>query len=77
MKKKFEALRFRVAPMLVWRTNTIGEIVNISADESILGEDDIIDVSQLRPIAFEPVRNSYHILGERVGNAFKDGAALK
>ena len=57
--------------------NIIGEIVNISADESILGEDGIIDVSKLRPIAFEPVKNGYHVLGERVGNAFKDGGALK
>ncbi len=40
-------------------------------------EDGIIDVSKLRPIAFEPVKNGYHVLGERVGNAFKDGGALK
>ena len=52
-------------------------IVNISADESVLGEDGIIDVSKLRPIAFEPVKNGYHVLGERVGNAFKDGGVLK
>lgn len=57
--------------------NIIGEIVNISADESILGDDGIIDVYKLRPIAFEPVRNGYHVLGERVGNAFNDGGALK
>lgn len=56
--------------------NIIGEIVNISADESIL-DDGIINVSKLRPIAFEPVKNGYHVLGERVGNAFKDGGALK
>lgn len=57
--------------------NVIGEIVNISADESILGEDGIIDFSKLHPIAFEPVKNGYHVIGERVGNAFKDGGALK
>ncbi len=57
--------------------NIIGEIINISADESILGEDGIIDIAKLRPISFEPIKNGYHVLGERVGNAFKDGAALK
>lgn len=57
--------------------NIIGEIINISADVSILDGDGVIDVSKLRPIAFEPVKNGYHVLGERVGNAFKDGAALK
>lgn len=57
--------------------NIIGEIVNISADESILDADGAIDVMKLKPIAFEPVTNAYHVLGERVGSAFKDGNQLK
>ncbi len=57
--------------------NIIGEIVNISADESILDGEGMIDVSKLRPIAFEPVRNGYYVLGEKVGNAFSDGNSLK
>lgn len=57
--------------------NIIGEIVNISADESVLDGEGMIDVSKLRPIAFEPVRNGYHVLGEKVGNAFSDGNSLK
>lgn len=57
--------------------NIIGEIVNISADESILGSDGSIDVMKLKPISFEPVTNSYHVLGEKVGNAFKDGNQIK
>lgn len=57
--------------------NIIGEIVNISADESILGADGAIDVMKLKPIAFEPVTNAYHVLGEQVGSAFKDGNQLK
>ena len=57
--------------------NVIGEIVNVSADESVLGEDGAIDFSKFRPISFEPVHNGYHVLGERVGNAFQDGAKLK
>ena len=57
--------------------NVIGEIVNVSADESVLGGDGNIDFSKFRPISFEPVHNGYHVLGQRVGNAFQDGAALK
>lgn len=57
--------------------NIIGEIVNINADESILDGEGMIDVSKLRPIAFEPVRNGYYVLGEKVGNAFSDGNSLK
>ena len=57
--------------------NIIGEIVNISADERILGADGKIDVAKLRPISYEPVGNGYYVLGEKVGQAFSDGLKLK
>lgn len=57
--------------------NIIGEIVNVNAEESILGEDGLIDASKMRAIAFDPVHNGYLVLGEKVGNAFSDGNALK
>ena len=55
----------------------VGEIVNVSADESVLGEDGRIDPDKLRPITFDPIHNVYRLLGEKVGNAFRDGAELK
>ena len=55
----------------------IGEIVNISVDEKILGENGKIDPAKLQPITYDPVNRHYYVLGEKVGNAFKDGAALK
>ena len=55
----------------------IGEIVNVSADVSVLGEDGKIDPSKLSAITFDPVHHSYITLGEKVGNAFADGKALK
>lgn len=57
--------------------NVIGEIVNVNASESILDEDGKIDVQKLRPISFDPVRNEYLALGQKIGNAFKDGSKLK
>ncbi len=57
--------------------NIIGQIVNLSADEAVLGADGKIDFAKFRPIAYEPVYNGYHVLGERVGSAFQDGAQLK
>ena len=54
----------------------IGEIVNINADESIL-TDGRIDPAKLKPICYDPVNNDYLGLGEKVGNAFKDGLKLK
>ncbi len=54
----------------------IGQIVNISADESIL-TDGAIDPALLKPITFDPVHNSYRTLGEEVVKAFSAGAVLK
>ena len=55
----------------------VGHIVNVSADESILNEKGKIDPAKLRPLIFDPVNMGYLVAGERVGNAFKDGTALK
>ena len=54
----------------------IGEIVNVSADESVV-TDGKIDPKKLKPIAFDPCNNAYLAMGDKVGDAFKDGAALK
>ena len=55
----------------------VGEIVNISADDSILDAQGNIDPAKLRPITFDPVNQTYLVLGEKVGNAFADGLELK
>ncbi len=55
----------------------VGEIVNVSADESVLDAEGKIDPGKLEPITFDPIHNTYRKLGEKVGNAFRDGAALK
>lgn len=57
--------------------NIIGQVVNVSVDESVLDGEGTLDFSKFRPIAFEPSHSAYHVLGEKVGNAFKDGAVLK
>ncbi|MGN0341646.1 MAG: flavin reductase family protein [Roseburia sp.] len=54
----------------------VGEIVNVNADESIL-TDGQIDPKKLKPITYDPVNHTYIGLGEKVGNAFKDGLQLK
>ena len=55
----------------------VGKIVNVSADESILNDAGRVDPAKLRPITFDPMNNTYVVLGETVGQAFKDGAKLK
>lgn len=55
----------------------VGKIINVSADESILGEDGKIDVRKLRPISYDPIRKDYLVICEKVGDAFKAGLTLK
>lgn len=55
----------------------VGEIVNVSACESVLGENGKIDPVKLKPITYDSMNHTYLILGEKVGNAFKDGLLLK
>ena len=57
--------------------NIIGQIVNVSIDESVLDSEGKLDMEKFQPISFEPANNGYHRLGERVGNAFRDGGKLK
>lgn len=54
----------------------VGEIVNVTADESVL-TDGKIDPKKLKPITYDPVNNTYVGLGEVVGKAFSDGMKLK
>ena len=57
--------------------NIIGEIVNVNADDSVLGEDGMIDATKLQAISYDPIHNTYVKMGEKVGNAFSDGANLE
>ena len=57
--------------------NIIGQIVTVSIDESVLDSDGKLDMDKFRPISYEPANNGYHVLGERVGNAFRDGNKFK
>ena len=55
----------------------IGEVVNVSVDESILDENGKVDVYKLDPITYDTVNHTYITLGEKVGNAFRDGIVFK
>lgn len=54
----------------------VGEIVNVCAEESILTNGNI-DLGKLRPITYDGMNHAYHVIGEKVGNAFQDGNTLK
>ena len=54
----------------------VGEVVNMSADESILGEDGLVDADKLQALSFDRVRKVYRTLGGVVGQAYADGKKL-
>jgi flavin reductase (DIM6/NTAB) family NADH-FMN oxidoreductase RutF len=58
-------------------TQFIGEIVNVLAEESILGKNDVPDIEKLRPIAYTPEVRRYYSLGRVLGKAFSMGKALR
>lgn len=54
----------------------VGRIINVCADETVL-TDGKIDPAKLKPITYDGMNHTYLVLGEKVGNAFSDGAQLK
>jgi len=54
----------------------IGEIVNLSIDDSVL-TDGKVDLRKYRPIIYDGLNHDYLAFGEKVGNAFSDGKKLK
>lgn len=55
----------------------VGEVVNMSADERILDERGKIDLGKLNALVFDSASALYRIVGDAVGKAFHDGAALR
>lgn len=51
----------------------IGEVVNWSADESILNADGKVDLSKLKPIIFDSSALIYRAVGGSVGQAWHSG----
>ena len=51
----------------------IGEVVNMSADQSILDAEGKVDLTKLKPIVFDAAAMCYRALGDSVGNAWGAG----
>ena len=54
----------------------VGEIVNVCADERILGEDGNVSLEKFSPITYDPIHHTYRVIGEVVGKAFSDGKKM-
>lgn len=54
----------------------VGQVVNMSADEAILGQDGLVDADKAQFLSFDRVRRVYRLLGGVVGQAYHDGEKL-
>ena len=51
----------------------VGDVVNMSADTSILDEEGNIDLGRLLPVVYDSSHNTYRVVGEEVGTAWGSG----
>jgi flavin reductase (DIM6/NTAB) family NADH-FMN oxidoreductase RutF len=58
-------------------TQFIGEILDVKADETALGDKGMPLVEKIRPIIFGPEVRSYHGVGKFLGQAFSIGREVK
>lgn len=57
-------------------TQFIGEIVDVKADESVLGANGLPDIGKVKPVLFSPEMRVYHKVGDQIGEAFSIGKSL-
>jgi len=58
-------------------TQFIGEIVDVKADESVLGEEGLPEMNKVLPILFAPEIRTYHGVGKTLGKAFSIGKEIQ
>lgn len=57
-------------------TQFIGEILDVKADEDVLGANGLPEPAKVNPIVFAPEVRTYHGLGKTIGDAFSIGKTL-
>jgi flavin reductase (DIM6/NTAB) family NADH-FMN oxidoreductase RutF len=57
-------------------TQFVGEILDVKADENVLGKDGSPDIEKIKPILYDPEVYTYHGVGKCVGKAFSIGKQL-
>lgn len=57
-------------------TQFVGEVLDVKADEAVLGEGGKVDMGLLRPLAFAPGDGRYYAIGEALGRGHEVGRRL-
>ena len=55
----------------------VGEVVNMSADESVLGENGRVDLEKLQPVVYDSSANIYRMVTDSVGQAWASGRIIQ
>ena len=58
-------------------TRFVGEILDVKAEESVLGEKGLPDIEKVRPILFDPEINTCHGVGKLLGRAYSIGKTVR
>jgi len=58
-------------------TQFIGEIMDVKADEDVLGEKELPEIEKVKPILFAPENLDYYAVGQYLGKAFSIGKQVK
>jgi flavin reductase (DIM6/NTAB) family NADH-FMN oxidoreductase RutF len=58
-------------------THFVGEIIDVKAEESALGEAGLPDIEKVKPILYCPEVRTYHAVGKYLGQAFSIGREVK
>jgi len=57
-------------------TQFIGEIIDVKADESVLGDNGMPDILKIKPLVFDPGNTGYYGIGTSIGKAFSIGKTI-
>jgi flavin reductase (DIM6/NTAB) family NADH-FMN oxidoreductase RutF len=58
-------------------TQFVGEIIDVKADEAVLGEGGLPDIEEVRPLVFAPEGRRYYSVGPFVAEAFSIGKQVR
>jgi flavin reductase (DIM6/NTAB) family NADH-FMN oxidoreductase RutF len=76
-KDKFAATGLTPVKSDLVHTQFVGEIVDMKADEAVIGEDGLTDIEKVKPIAFALETKAYHEIGGFIGRAWSIGKEIK
>lgn len=57
-------------------TMLVGEIIDVKARRSVIGEDGQLDIAKVNPMLYDTIHKGYHAVGPFLGKAFSVGKEL-